>query len=42
MTAQQVGSFFDGYIARHKDKVAASDAIGGLLLKALEEAYPCS
>jgi hypothetical protein len=41
MTAQQVNSFFDKFIANHKDKVGTSDPIGTLLLEALKEAYPC-
>jgi Rap1a immunity proteins len=41
MTPQQVNAFFGQFITTHADKVSASDPIAGLLLQALEEAYPC-
>jgi hypothetical protein len=41
MTPQQVNVFFSQFITTHADKVRTSDPIAGLLLEALEEAYPC-
>jgi hypothetical protein len=41
MTPQQVNAFFSQFITTHADKVSTSDPIAGLLLEALEEAYPC-
>jgi hypothetical protein len=41
MTPQQVSAFFSQFITTHADKVSTSDPIAGLLLEALEEAYPC-
>jgi len=42
MTELQVNAFFDRFVTSHKHEIAPSDAIGALLLKALEEAYPCA
>jgi hypothetical protein len=41
MTALQVKSLFDKFIASHTDTVKPSDSIGVLLLEAVREAYPC-
>src|SRR5208283_4406806 len=41
ITPQQVSSFFGKFIASRGNKISTSDPISVLLLKALQDAYPC-